>query len=171
MKQTLILYLISLIFFSCKGQEIDKVEILKSSEHNTLEILPTKNNSDSLRVKISIPKKNILLINKENIPVNIEYHKDILNLDISGRIHFNDDLNFNDTIKYDIIYFTFIHKKTLENLINNVELEEKINFKISNNHQLYKVLKNYKKDEILFKYRYVDDLEELHVLSIPVNLE
>ena len=169
MKQV-VLFLV-LILFSCKGQSVDTLEEIKNQEPITIEVLGQKIKTDSLGVNIFIPKRYLLNSKNKLKLIHISYYKSIYNPNNDAYIERYIYLNLNDTVDINFRYYKLISINEFKNLTIKKSFKNKENYKIINTEVLYNILGEFKKDEILFKYEYLDNPEELHILSIPVNLE
>ncbi|MET3730470.1 hypothetical protein [Moheibacter stercoris] len=164
-------YILLFYLVSCKGQDIVNFIEVKSDNYSQIEIQKQKNNSDSLAVIFSIPKSYLISTNKNIKPIHLTYYKDLNNNEKSGHIEKNDSINIKDTIDVNIKYLYLINFKDFNELTNQKFSNENSFYKIINNKKLYDLLKEYKNDEIVFKYYYLDNPQEIQVLSASVNLE
>ena len=160
-----------LILFSCKGQSVDTLEEIKNEEPITIEILGQKPNTDSLSVIIVLPKKYILKSNKKLKLLSIDYYKLIYNKNNNAIINLKNDINLKDTIQFNIEYFKLIHPNQLNSIENNNKFKKNIVYKVSNKAEVYKLLTEFKKDDIRFRYYHENDLKNIIAKSIPLNLE
>ena len=166
----IVLFLV-LILFSCKGQSVDTLEEIKNQEPITIEVLGQKIKTDSLGVNIFIPKRYLLNSKNKLKLIHISYYKSIYNPNNDAYIERDRYLNLNDTVDINFRYYKLISINEFKNLTIKKSFKNKENYKIINTEVLYNILGEFKKDEILFKYEYLDNPKELQVLSIPVNLE
>lgn len=161
-----------LFLINCKGQDVDLLSELKNLEPKTIVINVQKKDSDSISVTVNYPKSYLINSTKELRLVNVEYHKDLNNSDkdfvFVDRKNYN---NLEDTITVNLKFLTYLKLSDFKDLTNINNFQLKTNYKITDNKKITILLDKFKNDEILFKYRYVDNPKEIQVLSTSLNLE